>query len=314
MRLLSAWRGVVASISSGVLLVAICLTDLFVPDVSDFWSAHAMLTNVVSSLVLVLVGATILDQWLKREDTRKLRVIESAAYDAVARPLIAQWRILWLLINGDRQLGEADFEIPESDRDEIRRLHSKYGIGEVHHSEVSRGRAANPPDLDRICLLAVDEEWRVLTYRTVRRVVHGSRQVIARWAQLFVTSRRSSEVLEELVGCVSDLQALRTYMLPWLYEGRAVDVENVRRFVELWRKAYANWVVVGTQLESRGATPEIASWKVSIQLLQESDKEALRASTVSQGPVGRISRLYTADQLPFVAGVEDKLLLAPDAS
>ncbi|WP_433032453.1 hypothetical protein [Actinomycetospora sp. CA-053990] len=273
-----------------------------------------MVTNIASSAIFVLLGATILDQWLKREDLRRLRVIESTAYDAVARPLLAHWRALWMLMNGGRQLGEYDFEWPESEIRDVQRILSKFQLSEVHHSAVVRGFVENPDDVDRLCVLVTDEEWRALVYKVVRRTVHGSRRVTARWAQLFVTSRQSSEVLQELTACLNDLQELRIYMLRWVYDGETVDPVGVERFIELWRKAYVNSIVTSTQLESRGGTPEMANWQMSGRLLQDDDRRLLSSVAVRRVLGRRVSRLYTADCLPQVGGVEDKLCPAAKGS
>jgi hypothetical protein len=116
---------------SGILLVTVVVTDWPLGLMSEFWAAHSMLTNVVSSLLFLLFGATIVEAWLSREDSRRFRVIQAAAFSSLSNSPLTQRRALWFLVNGGKIMGNADFRISQEEVERLDSIFRSHGFEEA---------------------------------------------------------------------------------------------------------------------------------------------------------------------------------------
>ena len=91
---------VIIAVVSVAAVLAATLSDWPLATLSEFWSQHAMLTNLVSSAVFAGFTIAVIERWLRgqeerqeelrrRAEQRRLTVVRSAAYNAVARGPIA---------------------------------------------------------------------------------------------------------------------------------------------------------------------------------------------------------------------------------
>ena len=175
-------------VAAGILLLFLVITDWPLGMLSEFWAEHSMLTNVVSSLLFLLVGATIVETWLSREDYRRFQVIQAAAFSSISNAPLTQRRALWFLVNGGRIQENADFRIKTEESARLDRIYRRYRIDVASEDDVRLGRKSIPDDVQRLRVLAVDREWLALAYEVMLRSLYNSRLIIARWANLLITS------------------------------------------------------------------------------------------------------------------------------
>src|SRR3954451_2610185 len=138
---------------SAALVVGLALTDGPPASLATFWSQHAMLTNLVSSAAFTALTVTVIETWLRRQEARReaatslaeqrrLTVVRSAAYNAVARAPIAQRRIMWFLVHGGELRRVPEFEISEEHVRELRTMLARLELPETsEHSVMLEGLA-----------------------------------------------------------------------------------------------------------------------------------------------------------------------------
>jgi len=191
---------VVLPVLSVALLVLLAVTDVRMPGVREFWAEHAMLTNLLSSVLFVVLGLTIVNGWLRWREARRVRLVIIVAFASVGRFLLAYRRIMWFLLYGGRFLGDPDFRVTDAQSAALRDVLARHGLSEVdEHVAVQddEGSAARQMHA-RLCILAADLDWVLLAHDLLRNTFFRSRIVLSRWASLLVITDVSSAVLQEM--------------------------------------------------------------------------------------------------------------------
>ena len=177
------WRGLIGGLSVAA-VVALAASDGPPASLSGFWSQHAMLTNLVSSAGFAVLTVTVIEAWVHRRQQRRLTVVRSAAYNAVARAPYAQTQIMWFLVHGGELRRVPEFEISETHVRQLRAILAWLGLAQTSEHDVASG-AVSPPELaDRFSRLAQNEHWRRVVHDVLRDALHAFRVVVARWSSL----------------------------------------------------------------------------------------------------------------------------------
>ena len=204
------WR--VIGVAAVVLVVVAAVTDVLLKPLSDFWSQHSMLTNLVASGVFTAVTVTVIERWLKnqeqrqrdareeeerqrlegreREEQRRLAVVRSVAYNAVARGPIAQRRIMWFLLHGGELRFVPEFRISDEHMHELCRILARLDLTETSEHDVMDEVTDRPCSAARFDVLAQDRHWRRLVHEVLLDVVHTFRALVARWSALLPVAHR----------------------------------------------------------------------------------------------------------------------------
>jgi hypothetical protein len=252
---------VIALLSVGAFLT-VALTDWPLTTLSEFWSDHAMLTNLVSSAVFAGFTITVIETWLHRQEERqdesrrraeemRLTVVRSAAYNAVARGPIGQRRIMWFLVHGGEFRRVPEFDVAAAHGRELHAILARLDLAETSEDDVMDGGVERPALAPRLAVLAADERWRRLVHDVLLDVVHHFRVLIARWSALLLTTEESLRALKDLAEQAEELS-----MLFVEFDGRrpssafAGDQLHERR--QLWSRAFANAVSLEEALIDKG--------------------------------------------------------------
>jgi hypothetical protein len=251
----------IAVLSVGA-VVAVALSDWPLTTLSRFWSDHAMLTNLVSSAVFAGFTITVIERWLHRQELRqevgrrraeqrRLTVVRSAAYNAIARGPIAQRRIMWFLVHGGEFRRVPEFALSTEHMRELRAILTRLDLGETNEHDVMEGAVAQPDRLPRLAVLAADERWRRLVHDVLLDVVHHFRALIARWSALLLTTEESLHALKDLAEQAEELS-----MLFVEFGGRrptsAFSGDQLQQRLLLWSRAFVNAVSLEEALIDKG--------------------------------------------------------------
>jgi hypothetical protein len=252
---------IIAALSVAAVL-AVALSDWPLTTLSGFWSAHAMLTNLVSSAVFAGFTIAVIERWLhaqeqrqaealRRAEQQRLAVVRSAAYNAVARGPIAQRRIMWFLVHGGEFRRVPEFGLSEERRRELRAILARLALVETSEQEVMRQVVPRPDLMPPLTLLAADEQWRRLVHEVLLDIVHNFRVLIARWSALLLTTEESLRALKDLAEQAEELS-----MLFVEYDGDRPTSSFVgdsgQERLLLWRRAFANAVALEEALIDKG--------------------------------------------------------------
>lgn len=287
-------------VTAGIFLLFLVITDWPLGLLSEFWAEHSMLTNVVSSMLFLLMGATIVEAWLSREDSRRFQVIQAAAFSSLSNAPITQRRALWFLVNGGHIQGNADFRITPDEAARLERIYQRHGLRAASEEDVRLGRMPIPDDVQRLRELATDREWLELAYEIILRSLYNSRLIIARWAHLLITSEEASYALQQMSIVILDMQELRKKILSILSIPTARDSNEAVALIRLWRKCFVNSCAAYGDLAQSGMSADLADWDTGMLLLQPADRELIVSKARRNGRRFPIGRVYTAEQMPAI--------------
>lgn len=266
---------------------------------TQYWSDHAMLTNIVSSLIFVALGATIVERWSSRQSDKRFSVIESTTYEAVANTPLGIRRALWFLVNGGRVLDDEDFKLTDDEADRLALIFQRHGFSVASEKEVSRGNVSVPSDVARLAALIHDPDWLALAHPLLLRTVHTSRLAVARWAHLLITTRQSANALNDLVAVIEDLRALVTALNPVRTTDVLANDDEREAFVTTWRMCFVNAAIIYEDFMLGARTPGFVRW--SPELTQSSDAARLTELNIQRDKRSRRSgAVYSSSQLPSV--------------
>jgi hypothetical protein len=239
---------VVLPVLSVTLLVLLAVTDVRMPGVREFWAEHAMLTNLLSSVLFVVLGLTIVNGWLRWREARRVRLVIIVAFASVGRFLLAYRRIMWFLLYGGRFLGDPDFRVTDAQAAALRDVLARHGLSEVdEHVAVQDddGSAARQMHA-RLCILATDLDWVLLAHDLLRNTFFRSRIVLSRWASLLVTTDVSSAALQEMAEQAYDGGDLFVEFRDHIRRDRPKEFgpDDVPDLALRWRMVFTNTVVL----------------------------------------------------------------------
>lgn len=285
-------RGVVVSGGLVAVIVGLTVTDWPEGSLRSFWNQHAFLAGSLSSALFLVLGATLVKEWMARRDEARLRLVILVACGALARAPLAQRRAMWFALNGGHFIEDADFRLAPEAADQIRTILARHDLAEVKENDAINELVVPPGVASRISVLAADPKWAQTAYDLLRECSHGCRVIMARWAPLLTGTDKSAAILEE-IALQSDQLTQVQVMLLRVARGRVREFQpgDIDELGELWRKEFANSIALEaalTQLSGkRGPDWAPDGWN----LLEATDLEALRA----REPVGerRSMRLYT---------------------
>jgi hypothetical protein len=244
------WRVLIGSLSVAA-VVALALSDGPPASLSGFWSQHAMLTNLVSSAAFAVLTVTVIEAWVHHRQQRRLTVVRSAAYNAVARAPFAQTQIMWFLVHGGELRRVPEFEISESHARQLRASLTRLGLAQTSERDVESGAMPLPEFADRFSRLAQDEQWRRVAHDVLRDALHAFRVLVARWSSLLLSTEESLKALRDLAGQAEELSRLFVEFDP-LRLVSDYQEDALRHRQRLWTRAFANAVALEEALADKG--------------------------------------------------------------
>jgi hypothetical protein len=270
-------RRLVTAIVTVLIVVALGLSDWPIGTLQAFWTDHAMLTNLLSGMIFVGIGLTVVEQWLARREEIRLRLVTSVAYSSVARATQGQARMMWFAAYGGVFINDLDFNIAESGRDRIRSVIRRLKLEEVNENDARSGIVVAPQVLaDRMLQLLADDEWLGLCYNILRGALQSCRIVIARWMPLLASTKQSSYLLAELAAQADELGRLVNLLVRAVRYGDDLD-EDHKRFQVAWRPSFSNAVVLTEGLSALRGHGKGLTWTPSSyrNLLTDEDRRYL---------------------------------------
>lgn len=192
--------------SVGALLIVLAGASDFL--LGSFWSAHAMLTSLTASLIVLAVTVVVLNEWLERRDRRRWSVLAQYVLFQLVQAARATWTTLTEMIM-EREIEPGD-------------------------AELLRAAAATALDGPTISaatrLMLEDPRRRAQLQEAVFALSAHSRGVIVSWASVMVGSGPYTDVFDrhvELQGRLDWISEILTTNEPG--EGRTLRDSKLAR-------------------------------------------------------------------------------------
>lgn len=286
----SKW-GLVLSIGLVLIILALTATDWPGGKLRTFWNQHSFLTGSLSSVLFLLLGATLVQDWVARRDESRLRLIILVACGSLARAPLAQRRMMWFLLNGGSFVEDRDFREDPNLSAQIKHALARNNLPEVAEHLVLNDASVTPSAQQRLEILAKDPDWLIAAYSLLRGLSHDFRAVMARWAPLLSGTDRSAAILEELAMQSDELTHIQVMALPVAREQlRELNDEEIQRLAQSWGRALANAIAMDESL-TRLSGKRGSDWTSDgRKLLDPDDRDRLRGRD-SRRAAGRM-RLY----------------------
>lgn len=231
------------------IILGLTATDWPAEELRPFWTEHPFFTGSLSSALFLLLGATLVQDWMDRRDEARLRLIILVACGSLARAPLAQRRMMWFLANGGTLVEDVDFRGDPTLTTQIRSVLVRNHLPECGEHLVINGSSSVPSVERSLEILAKDAEWLIAAYSLLRGLSHGFRSVIARWAPLLAGTDRSARILAELAHQSEELTRLQVILLPVArQQSDGLSDEGIQKLVLAWRKALANAVALDEAL------------------------------------------------------------------
>ncbi len=159
----------------GTLLIVLAGASDFV--LGSFWSAHAMLTSLIASLIVLAVTVVVLNEWLERRDRRRWSVLAQYVLFQLVQAARATWTTLTELI--------MEREIEPGDPEELR---------------AAAAAALDGPALSAATrVLLGDPRRRAVLQEALVALAAHSRGVVVGWASVMVGSGPYTDVFDRHV-------------------------------------------------------------------------------------------------------------------
>ncbi|WP_345421714.1 hypothetical protein [Actinomycetospora chlora] len=279
-----------------MLLLAIVVSDWPTGVLSDFWAGHAMLTNIVSSLVFVVLGATLVERWLSRQENRRAEIITATALGAMANVPCAYQNALWFLLNGQAVHVDVDFRVTDAEQAVVAGILASHGFDVVAQTDVARGGAVPPEDVARLAVLLQDRQWVLTAHDLLLRTNQTARLILARWAQLMIASKETTRSLRQVTDLIDDIDEIRMSMNPINKHDRLATHADRELFVRRWRAGFVNAAVLYEDFGLTVGWQDFTRW--SPELTQPEDRALMEARGLGRRARSATGRVYTTDAPP----------------
>jgi hypothetical protein len=181
-------RRAVVVAGAGVALIAAAIVSDF--EVGSFWDKHAMLTSLVSSLLIVVISVVVINEAIERRDRRRWSLLAQSVLFA----LVQSARLTWTSLVEVLRLTEVHSGNVESLLDA-----AQVALDTQRVSEATRK-------------LLADGERRRLLQRMVERLGGHASEVIANWATVLVGAAPYAKLLDRHVELQGRLEWLSSVL------------------------------------------------------------------------------------------------------
>jgi hypothetical protein len=166
-----------------VSVIGLLLTDVIFRKVSQYWTDHSMTGAIVSGVVLFLLAAFVVQEWIDRREARTWRRVAGVGFRSLGTGCLLITQVLLAITDLDR-----------IDKSSVSLL------ADSHLRSLSNYFESQVKDLplgfsERICMLAEDPSWVLLAHRAVLDVRTAQRDLIASWASVMLQTDDLAEVL-----------------------------------------------------------------------------------------------------------------------
>jgi hypothetical protein len=256
---LHLWQWLVIFIAASLAIV-----DLSVPAVASFFVGHAVFSSVLTSLLFLAIGYTVVDWLLAEHERRRWGRVRSIALVAIGRGALNQRRAMQYSVMLEDLHIDADFEpvaaynevataverclagnseLQSISRNEI--VANQAGETEAELSKASVGGQVDEYER-RLSMLIADPGWRRASYLLLREAAHSMNRLIGRWVPALSASERGMDVLT----IMSD-QADRLDDLARRLDGRSLDSSPGLPLPGLWIQEQINSLLLYEWLMSQ---------------------------------------------------------------
>lgn len=206
-------------------LFAVLLVSDWLPWSHDVWQDHGMTTNVVSSLVFVLVTLWIIEDWLEELIGRRWKRARRAAHRALAEACLESRLRLTICVDGfDPRTRTIRPPLPDVDR--IGTLLGDHNL--ARHPDVPVAQAGAYPQVDvdrwrqRFTSAIREPQWVDLLVDQTRTAKRALWDEISAWAPVMVSEPVSAEILNEVASLADAIQGAEQGLTD-VRDGRQTD-------------------------------------------------------------------------------------------
>jgi hypothetical protein len=193
-------RRLVLAASIGIVVIVLAGASDFV--FGSFWSAHAMLTSLLASLIVLGVTVAVLNEWLDRRDRRRWSVLAQH----VLFQLVQAARVTWTSLV--ELLERREIEPPSTDE------------------LIAAARRALDATAISVLIreLLTDAERRRLLQKVVAALAEHSGSVVVSWASVMVGSGPYTDLFDRHV----ELQGRLDWLNEFLSQGDIAEDRTLR--------------------------------------------------------------------------------------
>src|SRR3954447_313535 len=198
----------IAGITAVVALVSVTLTDVFV---TSFWDDNSMLTDVVSNVLVLIVGVAVVNEFVTARQTRRWKLVRHAAlieFGYAVRPV-------WVRVTAF--LGLNDQRRPLEELDAF--LRSEAGRDQLHAACTS---------------VAADEHQRTELIALLRELTPTTRTALADWSPVMIAAAGPSA---EIISLLADFHGRMARLQAVLEEEVSGQLTHVR-----YELGYDHWI------------------------------------------------------------------------
>jgi hypothetical protein len=205
-------------------MAALVGTDLAVKEVRDFWTDHAMVTGIATSLLFVALAVAIIDAWAKEASLATWQRVANISYKALQESLIDSRDGLVMLVAGK-------MPYPRSGREPDPRCEEVHAIVERQLPRQAAGHADRREHLE---VLMQHQAWIDIAFSSVRDYKEEARRVLAHWAPLMLNSGQLAHALNRVALIADALDDLQRPLHPIHRVDGCIAPERRRTAAELW--------------------------------------------------------------------------------
>lgn len=216
-------RRLILSLLISAIAAAAVISDWPAGLTDDFWARHSMASGIVSGIILFLLAAFVVEEWIRYRERQQWSRVSQVAYKVLAHILRQQGQYLHLLVSGRVPNYSPIFPV---DR----------GAVEECVAEVDRLKSVpEVPPSDRLEELCADPVWRRVAYALVRQVRLTATASLSEWTGVMLQTAELAGDFNKVAGAVDTLSPLQ----------RLLNDERLKSFdVEgQVRDPDGNWVI-----------------------------------------------------------------------
>ena len=237
-------------IAAGIGLV---VTDATFPSVNGYWIRHPLVTNLASSILMLVLGLTIVQRWIERTNRRQWKTVTFIAFQDLAREVMLFVRLM------AEVCGESDFRSrsarPLLDQ-EAEKIHG------LLNARLSHGKEAGTLPRDkRLRLLIEDAVWCELVYKAIQHRSEEARACVARWAPVMVGHKELSATLTEVADLITNCKLIQEILVKLVVDRKPVEPADI----DLWLRDWDNYEESCNRVHSR-LVPDAYMYRVARNL------------------------------------------------
>lgn len=190
-----------------VLTAAAVASDWAGP-LDGFWADHTMASGIVSGIILFLLAAFVIEEWIRYRERQQWSRVSQVAYKVLAHILRQQGQHLYLLVSGRPPLSSPIFPVEKA---------------AVEGCVAEVGRVGPDPDAplsERLEMLCADPGWRLAAFSLVRQTRLTATASLSEWSGVMLQTADLAREFNKVADAVDTLSPIQ----------RLLNDERLERF------------------------------------------------------------------------------------